>query len=150
MNDMNTQIRKDIINQVYNASSGHIGGALSLVEILHTLYFKKMNIDPKNPQKEDRDYFILSKGHASAVLYSVLAHRGYFPLEELMTYRKLGSRLQGHPDKKKLPGVEASAGSLGQGVGIAVGVALAHKSFGKKNQVYTVVGDGIIGRKSLI
>lgn len=142
MSSMNTQIRKDIINMVYNAKSGHIGGALSLVEIMHVLYFKVMNIDPKNPKMDGRDILILSKGHGSAVLYSTLAHRGYFDPSELMTYRKLGSRLQGHPDKKSLPGVEASTGSLGQGVCIAVGVALGYKLDKKNANVYSIAGDG--------
>lgn len=142
MSSINTQIRKDIINMVYNAKSGHIGGALSLVEIMHVLYFKIMNIDNKNPKMDGRDILILSKGHASAVLYSVLAHRGYFDVSELMTYRKLGSNLQGHPDKKSVPGVEASTGSLGQGVCIAVGVALGYKLDKKEAKVYSIAGDG--------
>ena len=142
MSSINTQIRKNIINMVYNANSGHIGGALSLVEIMHTLYFKIMDIDPQNPKKENRDILILSKGHGSAVLYSTLAHRGFFSIDELLTYRKIGSRLQGHPDKKYLPGVEASTGSLGQGVCIAVGVALSYKLDKKNNKVFAIAGDG--------
>ena len=142
MSSINTQIRKDIINMVYNANSGHIGGSLSLVEIMHTLYFKIMNVDPNNPKMEDRDIFIMSKGHASAVLYSTLAHRGYFSVDELMTFRKLGSRLQGHPDKKHLEIVEASTGSLGQGVCIALGVALGYKLDKKNGKIFVIAGDG--------
>lgn len=142
MSSLNTQIRKDIVSMVYNANSGHIGGSLSLVEIMHTLYFKIMNIDPKNPNMDGRDILIMSKGHASAVLYSTLAHRGYFPTDELLTYRKLGSRLQGHPDKKHLPGVEASTGSLGQGVCIAVGIALGYKLDKKNGKIFAIAGDG--------
>lgn len=140
--NVEARIRRDIVDMVYNASSGHIGGALSLVEIMTTLYFDIMNIDPKNPNMPERDFLILSKGHASAVLYSTLARRGYFDPELLKTFRQLESKLQGHPDKKKLVGVEASTGSLGQGVSIAVGVALAHKMDNKPNKVYTIVGDG--------
>ena len=142
MASINNEIRKDIIDMVYNASSGHIGGALSLVEIMHVLYFKVMNIDPKNPEMSERDYFILSKGHASAVLYATLSHKGFFDREELKTSRKFGTKLQGHPDRKKLKGVEASTGSLGQGVSIAVGCALGLKASSKPNKVYTIVGDG--------
>ena len=142
MSSLNTQIRKDIVNMVYNANSGHIGGSLSLVEIMHTLYFKIMNIDPKNPKMEGRDILIMSKGHASAVLYSTLAHRGYFSTDELLTYRKLGSRLQGHPSKKNLECIEASTGSLGQGICIAVGVALGYKLDKKDGKVFAIAGDG--------
>ena len=142
MSSLNTQIRKDIVSMVYNANSGHIGGSLSLVEIMHTLYFKIMNIDPKNPKMDGRDIFIMSKGHASAVLYSTLAHRGFFPTDELLTFRKLGSRLQGHPSKKNLECIEASTGSLGQGVCIALGAALGYKLDKKDARVFVVAGDG--------
>lgn len=143
MEIINKEIRKDILNMVYNAKSGHIGGAFSIVEILHTLYFKVMNIDPKNPNMEGRDIFILSKGHASAALYSTLAHRGYFDKDLLLTYRKLGSKLQGHPDRKKIVGVEASTGSLGQGVSIAVGISLGYKlDKREKSKVFSLAGDG--------
>jgi transketolase len=136
------QVRIDIINEVTEAASGHPGGSLSAVEMLVALYFKVMNIDPKNPQDPDRDRFVLSKGHAAPGLYAVLAERGYFDKEELHTLRKLGSKLQGHPDPKKLPGIDAATGSLGQGISIAVGMALGAKIAKNGAKVYTMVGDG--------
>ncbi|MCD6413076.1 MAG: transketolase [Elusimicrobia bacterium] len=136
-------VRKDIIRMITEAGSGHPGGSLSSVEIMTALYFSVMKVDPKNPKWDGRDYFILSKGHVCPTLYSVLARRGFFDPEELMTLRKLGSRLQGHPGVNKgLPGLEASTGSLGQGLSIASGVALAMKLDGKPNRVYCLMGDG--------
>ena len=135
-------IRVDIIKEVFYASSGHPGGSLSAAEILTVLYFHEMNIDPADPKKAGRDRFVLSKGHASPVLYATLAHRGYFPTEELVNFRKLGSRLQGHPDMKKVPGVEMSTGSLGQGFSASVGMALANKLDGTSARVYALLGDG--------
>ncbi|MCD6184018.1 MAG: transketolase, partial [Thermovirga sp.] len=129
-------IRCDIIKMLEAAGSGHPGGSLSAVEIVTALYFEVMRHDPKNPQWEGRDRFILSKGHACPVVYAALAEAGYFPKEELLTLRQFGSRLQGHPDRKKLPGLEASTGSLGQGLSIAAGIALGFKMDGKRNDVY--------------
>ncbi len=141
---LNQTIRQDIVKMIGAAKSGHPGGSLSAVEILSTLYYRVMHIDPENPKWEGRDRFVLSKGHAAPALYSVLAHRGFFPAEELMSLRKFGSRLQGHPDMKKTPGIDASTGSLGQGFSIAVGMALGSKLSGKGYQVFAVVGDGEI------
>lgn len=135
-------IRIDIIKQTFHAASGHPGGSLSAADILTVLYFQEMNIDPAEPKKEDRDKFVLSKGHASPVLYAALAHRGFFPKEELTGFRRLGSILQGHPDTKKVPGVEMSTGSLGQGFSASVGMALANKIDGKPGRVYALLGDG--------
>ncbi len=136
-------IRKDIIKMITEAGSGHPGGSLSSVEIMTTLYFSVMKIDPKNPKWDGRDYFILSKGHVCPALYSALARRGFFDVAELMTLRKLGSRLQGHPGiNKGLPGLEASTGSLGQGLSIASGIALAMRLDKKPNRVYCLMGDG--------
>ncbi|QGU00385.1 Transketolase, N-terminal section [Candidatus Syntrophocurvum alkaliphilum] len=137
-------IRRDIIEMLGQAGSGHTGGSLSAADIVSCLYFWEMNIDAKNPMWENRDRFILSKGHAAPVLYSVLAQKGFFPSEQLKNLRKLGSPLQGHPDMKKLPGVEASTGSLGQGISWAVGMALAGKIDKKDYRVYTLLGDGEI------
>lgn len=137
-----TNIRKGIITAVYNAKSGHPGGSLSSADIMAYLYFKEMNIDPNDPKMENRDRFVLSKGHAAPVLYSTLANRGFFPIEELTTLRKVGSRLQGHPDMKNIPGVDMSSGSLGQGISAACGMALSAKHFGNDYRVYTLVGDG--------
>ena len=136
------QVRRDIINMTADAGCGHPGGSLSIVEILVALYFKKMNIDPKNPKMDDRDRFVLSKGHAAPALYAVLGERGYFDTAEFKNFRQLGSILQGHPDMKRCPGVDASTGSLGQGVSIAVGMALGAKAAKKNTQVYTIIGDG--------
>ncbi|MGM9526074.1 MAG: transketolase [Peptococcaceae bacterium] len=136
------EIRKDIVIMIGQAKSGHPGGSLSAAEILTYLYFEEMNIDPKNPKWEDRDRFVLSKGHAAPVLYAALARRGYFPVEELSTLRKIGSHLQGHPDMNKVPGVDMSTGSLGTGFSAATGMALACKLDQKENYVYTLLGDG--------
>jgi len=139
---MAKKARRNIINQIYYAKSGHPGGALSCVDILTVLYFHEMNINPDEPRMEERDRLVLSKGHASAALYSILAQRGYFPEEELKEFRKLGSRLQGHADIKKLPGVDMSSGSLGQGLSAACGMALASKLKKQENRIYCIVGDG--------
>ncbi|HOJ35409.1 MAG TPA: transketolase, partial [Clostridiales bacterium] len=125
------KIRMGVIEGTFNAKSGHPGGSLSLTDILTYLYFKEMNIDPKNPKWEDRDRFVLSKGHAAPGLYSALAHRGFFPVEHLKTLRKADSDLQGHPSMKSTPGVDMSTGSLGQGISAAVGMALGGKHAGK-------------------
>lgn len=135
-------IRVDVIKQTYFAGSGHPGGSLSAADILTVLYFHEMNIDPKELQKIDRDKFVLSKGHAAPVLYAALAERGFFPKEDLVTLRKLGSNLQGHPDMKKVSGVEMSTGSLGQGFSASVGMALANKINGNQCRVYALLGDG--------
>ena len=135
-------VRLGIIEAVYNAKSGHPGGSLSVADVLTYLYFEEMNIDPKNPKWEDRDRFVLSKGHTSPALYSVLANRGYFPVADLPTFRHTDSYLQGHPDMKGVPGVDMSSGSLGQGFSVACGMALAAKLSGKSYRVYTAVGDG--------
>ena len=136
------QLRIDIIEELYKAQSGHPGGSLSCIDELVALYYNVMNVDPADPQMPDRDRFVLSKGHCCPALYAVLADKGFFPKEELMTLRQLGSHLQGHPDKNKTPGVDACTGSLGQGASIAVGMAMAAKHAGKSYQVYTMVGDG--------
>ena len=138
------KVRMGIIEGVYHAKSGHPGGSLSIADILTYLYFHRLNIDPKNPQWEDRDRLVMSKGHAAPAYYSVLAERGYFPVEELKTLRKPGSRLQGHPSMRLLPGVDASTGSLGQGISIAVGMALGAKIAKKNFSVYAILGDGEI------
>ena len=147
MNNINlpeiaNQIRKDILEQVYTAQSGHIGGALSSVEILTYLYFQEMNIDPENPLKKDRDRFVLSKGHASALYYAVLANRGYFPVEELSTFRKFGSHLQGHPCMQECKGVDMSTGSLGQGFAVGAGMALGAKLHNLDHRIFVLCGDG--------
>jgi transketolase len=136
------EIRVDVIKMTNAAGSGHPGGALSSADIFSVLYFNILNHNQQNPEWEDRDIFILSKGHSCPALYSALARSGYFPVEELMTLRKFGSRLQGHPDMVKLPGVEASTGSLGQGLSIAVGAALGLKLSKKNSRVYCLMGDG--------
>lgn len=135
-------IRSDIIRMVAEAGSGHPGGSLSAAEIVTVLYFHVMRIRPDEPDWPDRDRFVLSKGHAAPLLYAVLAERGYFPVEELITLRKLGSRLQGHPAFGKLPGIEASTGSLGQGLSISLGIALAGKIDHRDYRVYALLGDG--------
>jgi len=135
-------IRKDIITMVAEAGSGHPGGSLSAADIVAALYFGVMKHDPSNPSWEGRDRFVLSKGHACPVVYAALAEAGYFPKEEILTLRKLGSRLQGHPDKCKVPGFETSTGSLGQGLSVAAGMALGFKMDGRKNNVYCLMGDG--------
>ena len=137
-------IRMGAIEGTFNAKSGHPGGSLSIAEILAYLYWKEMNIDPKDPKKEDRDRLVLSKGHAAPALYSALAYRGYFPVEDLKTLRKSDSYLQGHPNMNYVPGVDMSTGSLGQGISAAVGMALGSKFSGDKFRVYTILGDGEI------
>ena len=141
---MANEIRKGIITAVHSAKAGHPGGSLSAADLFTYLYFEEMNIDPKNPKKEDRDRFVLSKGHTAPGLYSALAHRGYFPVEDLKTLRHLGSYLQGHPDMKHIPGIDMSSGSLGQGISAAVGMALGAKMDGASYRVYTLLGDGEI------
>lgn len=136
--------RRNILEQVYSAKSGHPGGALSCIDILTVLYFHEMNVDSQNSRMEDRDRIVLSKGHACAALYAVLAEKGFLGEEELKEFRKLGSRLQGHPDMKKLPGVDMSTGSLGQGLSAACGMALASKLKKQSNKIYCIVGDGEI------
>lgn len=137
-------IRKSIIEMLFKSKSGHPGGSLSAVEILTALYYDEMNIDPKNPKKEDRDRFVLSKGHAAPVLYATLAEKGYFDKEELSHLRQTGAMLQGHPDMKGTSGVEMSTGSLGQGFSVACGMALASKIEDSPWRVYTLLGDGEI------
>ncbi len=138
------EIRKGIVTAVHSAKSGHPGGSLSAADIFTWLYFEEMNIDPADPKKEDRDRFVLSKGHCAPGLYSTLANRGYFPVEDLTTLRHTGSYLQGHPDMKHIPGVDMSSGSLGQGVSAAVGMALSAKLSDQDYRVYTLLGDGEI------
>ena len=138
------EVRKSIVASVHAAKAGHPGGSLSAADLYTYLYFEEMNIDPKDPKKADRDRFVLSKGHTAPGLYSVLAHRGYFPVEDLLTLRKLGSYLQGHPDMKHIPGVDMSSGSLGQGISAAVGMALSAKLTNESYKVYTLLGDGEI------
>ena len=141
---MANEIRKGIITAVHSAKAGHPGGSLSATEVFTYLYFEEMNIDPKNPKKADRDRFVLSKGHTAPGLYSALAHRGYFPVEDLVTLRHIGSYLQGHPDMKHIPGVDMSSGSLGQGISAAAGMALSAKLSNESYRVYTLLGDGEI------
>lgn len=136
------EVRKGIVTAVHGAKAGHPGGSLSAADIFTYLYFEEMNIDPKDPKKEDRDRFVLSKGHTAPGLYSTLANRGYFPVEDLPTLRHLGSYLQGHPCMQETPGVDMSSGSLGQGISAAVGMALAGKMDNKSYRVYTLLGDG--------
>ena len=136
------EVRKGIVTAVHSAKAGHPGGSLSAADIFTYLYFEEMNIDPKEPKKADRDRFVLSKGHTAPGLYSTLAHRGYFPVEDLKTLRHTGSYLQGHPDMKHIPGVDMSSGSLGQGISAAVGMALAAKLSNEDYRVYTLLGDG--------
>ena len=138
------EVRKGIVTAVHSAKSGHPGGSLSAADIFTYLYFEEMNIDPKEPKKADRDRFVLSKGHTAPGLYSTLANRGFFPVEDLKTLRHVGSYLQGHPDMKHIPGVDMSSGSLGQGISAAVGMALAAKLSGDDYRVYSLLGDGEI------
>ena len=138
------EIRKGIVTAVHSAKAGHPGGSLSATDLFTYLYFEEMNIDPKNPKKADRDRFVLSKGHTAPGLYSTLANRGFFPVEDLKTLRQLGSYLQGHPDMKHIPGVDMSSGSLGQGVSAAVGMALSAKLSNEDYRVFTLLGDGEI------
>ena len=136
------KVRKGIVTAVHAAKAGHPGGSLSAADIFTYLYFKEMNIDPKDPRKPDRDRFVLSKGHTAPGLYSAMANRGYFPVEELTTLRKLGSKPQGHPNMNDVPGIDMSSGSLGQGLSAADGMALAAKLDGKDYRVYCLCGDG--------
>ena len=138
------EIRKDIIEEVYNAKSGHPGGSLSIADIMAVLYFYELRIDEKNPRWEDRDRLVLSKGHCSPALYAALAERGFFNKEDLKSFRKIDSNLQGHPDLNKVPGVDMTSGSLGQGLSIANGMAIAGKMDNKNYRVYTILGDGEI------
>jgi len=135
-------VRKDIISMIYNAGSGHPGGSLSATELMTVLFFNQLNHSPQNPSNPERDRFVLSKGHCTPVYYSVLARTGYFDVSELQDFRKINSRLQGHPDKSKFPLMETTSGSLGQGLSIAAGMALALKIDGKKSKVYCMLGDG--------
>lgn len=141
---MANEVRKGIVTAVHSAKAGHPGGSLSAADMFTYLYFEEMNVDPKNPKMENRDRFVLSKGHTAPGLYSVLANRGYFPVEDLKTLRKLGSYLQGHPCMQETPGVDMSSGSLGQGLSAAVGMALAAKMDKKDYRVYCLCGDGEI------
>lgn len=136
------KIRRDAVTAVHSAASGHPGGSLSIADILAVLYFDVMNIDPNNPKNPDRDRFVLSKGHCAPALYGALAERGFFPVEDIKTFRHVDSYLQGHPDMKGVPGVDMSTGSLGQGICAANGMALAAKLDGKSYRVYTILGDG--------
>lgn len=136
------EVRKGVINAVHSAKAGHPGGSLSAADIYTYLYFKEMNIDPKNPKKADRDRFVLSKGHTAPGLYSALAYRGYFPVEDLLTLRHLGSHLQGHPCMQHTPGVDMCSGSLGQGISVATGMALSAKMSKEEYRVYSLLGDG--------
>jgi len=136
------QVRRDIITMTANAGSGHPGGSLSAVELMTSVFFNHMRVDPKNPKDPDRDRFVLSKGHAAPCYYAVLAAKGFFSRDEYASFRQLGGILQGHPDVKKVPGVDASTGSLGQGVSIAVGMALGAKHLGKDTKVFALAGDG--------
>ena len=138
------EVRKGIVTSVHSAKAGHPGGSLSAADIFTYLYFEEMNIDPAEPKKADRDRFVLSKGHTAPGLYSTLAQRGYFPVEDLKTLRHTGSYLQGHPDMKHIPGVDMSSGSLGQGISAAVGMALSAKLSNDSYRVYTLLGDGEI------
>jgi len=138
------KIRMGIIESTYGAKAGHPGGSLSAAEMFTYLYFKEMNIDPKNPKMEDRDRFVLSKGHTAPGLYATLANRGFFPVEDLPTFRHIDSYLQGHPNMNTVPGVDMSTGSLGQGISVAVGMAKGAKYTGKPTRVYALLGDGEI------
>ena len=141
---MAVEVRKGIVSSTHSAKAGHPGGSLSAADIFTYLYFEEMNIDPTNPKDESRDRFVLSKGHTAPGLYSALAHRGFFPVEDLLSLRHTGSYLQGHPDMKHIPGVDMSSGSLGQGLSTAVGMALAAKMSGKDYRTYCLCGDGEI------
>ncbi len=136
------KVRRNALTAVYSAQSGHPGGSLSIAEVLTLLYFEVMNVDPQNPKKDDRDRFVLSKGHTTPALYSTLALRGFFPIEDIPTFRNINSYLQGHPDMKNIPGIDMSTGSLGQGVSAAGGMALSAKLDNKDFRVYSILGDG--------
>ena len=137
-----SKVRVDVIKAIYHAGSGHPGGSLSAADIVTALYFKEMNVDPENPKMDGRDKFILSKGHAAPVQYAALGERGFFPVEDLMTLRKLGSKFQGHPNRDLVPGIEMSTGSLGQGFSVSVGMAIANKMDKNPGRIYTLLGDG--------
>ena len=141
---MANEVRKGIVTGVHAAKAGHPGGSLSAADLFTYLYFEEMNVDPKNPQNPDRDRFVLSKGHTAPGLYATLAHKGYFPVEDLVTLRHIGSHLQGHPCMQHTPGLDMSSGSLGQGISAAVGMALSAKLREKSYRVYTLLGDGEI------
>ena len=141
---MANEVRKSIVKGVHSAKAGHPGGSLSAADLFTYLYFEEMNIDPQDPKNPDRDRFVLSKGHTAPGYYAAMAHRGYFPVEEMLTLRHVGSHLQGHPCMQHLPGVDMSSGSLGQGISTAVGMAMAGKLDGKSFHVYTLLGDGEI------
>ena len=138
------EVRKGIVKSTHSAKSGHPGGSLSAADIITYLYFEEMNVDPKNPRWADRDRFVLSKGHVAPALYAVLAEKGFFPKEDLLTLRHVGSYLQGHPDMKGIPGIDMSSGSLGQGVSVAAGMAVAAKLDNRESRVYALTGDGEI------
>ncbi len=140
--DIASKVRVDVVKAIYHAGSGHPGGSLSAADIVTALYFKEMNVDPNNPKMADRDKFILSKGHAGPVQYAALAEKGYYPVEDMMTLRKLGSKFQGHPNMSKVSGIEMSTGSLGQGFSVSVGMALANKMDKNPGRIYTLLGDG--------
>ena len=142
LEDAAKNIRISVVKSIHAAGSGHPGGSLSAADIVTALYFGEMNVDPKDPKKEDRDKFILSKGHAGPLQYAALAEKGFFPKDELLSLRKLGSRLQGHPDAKKLPGIEMSTGSLGQGFAASAGMASSNKLDKKEGRIYVLLGDG--------
>lgn len=144
LENMSIKVRQGIIDAVYSGKSGHPGGSLSIADIMTVLYFNQMNIDEKNPKWEDRDRLVLSKGHCSPALYSVLANRGFFDIEDIKTFRNIESKLQGHPDMNKVPGVDISSGSLGQGLSVANGMAIAGKMDNKNYRVYCILGDGEI------
>ncbi len=144
LQEKSKSIRKNIVEMVYSASSGHPGGSLSIADIFTALYFSEVNVDVNNPKKEDRDRVVLSKGHCSPALYATLAEKGFIPKEDLKTFRKIDSYLQGHPDMKKIPGVDMTSGSLGQGLSVANGMALAGKMDNKDYRVYCIMGDGEI------
>ncbi|MBO5884018.1 MAG: transketolase [Clostridia bacterium] len=142
LKEIATQVRINIVDEVHAASSGHPGGSLSIADIITYLYFEEMNVDPKNPKWEDRDRFVLSKGHTAPALYAILAEKGYFKREDLLTFRRVDSYLQGHPDMKGTPGVDMTSGSLGLGISAACGMALTAKINNKDYRTYTIVGDG--------
>ena len=142
LREMTKTIRSDIVTMIHKAGSGHPGGSLSAAELVTALYFEVMKVDPKDPAWEGRDRFILSKGHVAPLIYSVLARKGFFPVEELWTLRRLGSSLQGHPHRQSTPGLDCSSGSLGQGLSIANGLAIGFKKQGKNNRVFCLMGDG--------
>ena len=140
--EMASRLRVDVIKAVHKAGSGHPGGSLSIADVVTALYFKEMNINPEDPKMEGRDKLILSKGHAAPIQYAALAERGFFPVEDMMSLRKMGSAFQGHPNMYKVPGIEMSTGSLGQGISVSVGMALANRLKNDSGRVFTILGDG--------